>query len=166
MAKIDKDQQAAIVQICLEALYRIREESAEATTTDVSLEVERLLEADGMSEHSEYGKTAFRRLEREYKLVDLASGVYALNRRGVARMDLVARRRRLMECLLVQVLGMDMQRASVEAKALESGMSEELCVMIAKLLEQPAMSPYGYGIPGQAGASRAGSMPRGSCLSG
>ena len=163
MAKIEKVQQEAIVQICLEALYRIREESAEATVTNLSLEVERLLEADGLSEHSEYGKTALRRLEREHRLVDLASGVYSLNRRGVARMDLVARRRRLMECLLVQVLGMDMRQASVEAKGLESGMSEELCEVIAKLLEQPAMSPYGYGIPGQAGAPRAGSMSRGSC---
>ena len=163
MAKIEKVQQEAIVQICLEALYRIREESPEATVTNVSFEVERLLEADGLSEHSEYGKTALRRLEREYKLVDLAAGVYSLNRRGVARVDLMVRRRRLMECLLVQVLGMDMERASVEAKSLESGMSEGLCEVIAELLDQPAMSPYGYGIPGQAGASRAGSMPRGSC---
>ena len=68
----------------------------------------------------------------------------------------VMRRHRLAECLLTQVIGLDLQFAHVEACRWEHVMSERVASKVADVLGHPSHSPYGNPIP----ADPASSVPR------
>ncbi|WRZ87629.1 metal-dependent transcriptional regulator [Streptomyces sp. NBC_01007] len=60
----------------------------------------------------------------------------------------VMRKHRLAECLLVDVIGLEWERAHAEACRWEHVMSEAVESRILELLRHPTKSPYGNPIPG------------------
>jgi DtxR family Mn-dependent transcriptional regulator len=89
-----------------------------------------------------------RRMQKQ-GLVDLGSDKrIRLTRRGLEGGEDIARRHRLAEWLVVELLGMDWHRAHIEAHQLEHGMSRELEAKLMERLGHPTKSPFGRPIPG------------------
>ncbi len=72
----------------------------------------------------------------------------ALTPTGRDLAERVMRRHRLAECLLVQVLGLDLADVHAEACRWEHVMSEAVEERILEILDHPTISPFGTPIPG------------------
>lgn len=89
-----------------------------------------------------------RRLQRD-QLIEVDSRKrITLTKQGLARAEAMIRRHRLAECLLVGTLGLDWWRAYDEAHLLEHALSPITEHLIRVHLGDPAVSPFGYPIPG------------------
>ena len=73
-----------------------------------------------------------------------------LTEEGFERAQLVVRRHRLAECMLVEIMGLDWVDAYQEAHLMEHAISDVTEPLIVKLLNDPVVSPFGYPIPGSA----------------
>lgn len=74
----------------------------------------------------------------------------SLSPTGRARAEQMVRRHRLAECLLVDVIGLPWWRAYEEAHLMEHSISEVTEPLIVERLGRPALSPFGYPMPGGA----------------
>ena len=72
----------------------------------------------------------------------------SLSEVGFARAEHMVRRHRLAECLLVETLGLEWWRAYEEAHLMEHAISDITEPLIVERLGRPAVSPFGYPIPG------------------
>ncbi len=77
----------------------------------------------------------------------------SLSTAGFARAEQMMRRHRLAECLLVETLGLEWWRAYEEAHLMEHAISDVTEPLIVERLGNPAVSPFGYPIPGSGGGS-------------
>ena len=84
-------------------------------------------------------------------LVDARKRI-SLSSAGLARAEQMVRRHRLAECLLVDMLGLEWWRAYEEAHLMEHSISDVTEPLIVQRLGDPAVSPFGYPIPGANGA--------------
>ena len=75
----------------------------------------------------------------------------SLSKDGFARAEQMVRRHRLAECLLVETLGLEWWRAYEEAHLMEHAISDVTEPLIVERLGRPAVSPFGYPIPGSGG---------------
>jgi DtxR family Mn-dependent transcriptional regulator len=80
---------------------------------------------------------------------------------GLEMAERVVRRHRLAERLLVDVIGLDWDKAHLEAGRWEHVISDEVEERLVELLGNPTTCPHGNPIPG----SGAGNDPRQRCLS-
>lgn len=80
----------------------------------------------------------------------------------------MVRRHRLVECFLVEVLGMDWAEVHAEAEVLEHAVSETVVERMAALMGHPAHDPHGNPIPAPDGSmAGAGSLqPLSECAPG
>ena len=60
----------------------------------------------------------------------------------------MVRRHRLAECMVVDLLGLELHRAHIEAHRLEHAISPELLAKINERLGRPTACPFGRPIPG------------------
>jgi DtxR family Mn-dependent transcriptional regulator len=67
---------------------------------------------------------------------------------GYELAEVTVRRHRLAECLVVNIIGMDLHLACVEGHSLEHAISLEMEVHLQRLLGKPTTSPFGAPIPG------------------
>ena len=89
-----------------------------------------------------------RRMEKQ-GLVEIGSDKrIRMTRKGLEGGEDIARRHRLVEWMVVKILGMDPHQAHIEAHRLEHGVSPQLEERLFELLEQPTKSPFGRPIPG------------------
>lgn len=89
-----------------------------------------------------------RRMSREGLIsVSREKQIY-LTPTGLQLAEIAVRRHRLAECLVVNVIGMDLHVACVEGHSLEHAISAEMENHLQKLLEFPTTSPFGAPIPG------------------
>lgn len=72
----------------------------------------------------------------------------SLTKAGFARAENMVRRHRLAECLLVETLGLEWWRAYEEAHLMEHAISDHTETLIVDRLGDPAVSPFGYPVPG------------------
>lgn len=72
----------------------------------------------------------------------------ALTKVGFARAEQMVRRHRLAECLLVETLKLAWWRAYEEAHLMEHAISDHTEPLIVAQLGNPAVSPFGYPVPG------------------
>lgn len=97
----------------------------------------------------------------ERGLVDYApySGVRLSDDGRALALD-VLRRHRLIECFLVEVIGLDWSEVHEEAERLEHAVSDKLLAAIDRRLGHPVVDPHGDPIP-----NAAGEMPASSTVS-
>ena len=72
----------------------------------------------------------------------------SLTSAGFIHAEDIVRRHRLAECLVVELLGVELYKANIEAHQLEHGISPELEEKIQERLGNPPRSPFGRPIPG------------------
>jgi DtxR family Mn-dependent transcriptional regulator len=75
-----------------------------------------------------------------------------LTRRGLSVAEVMARRHRLLERWLTDILGLDWMEAHEEAHRLEHALSPRVEGRLAESLGMPTTCPHGNPIPGMAGA--------------
>ena len=91
-----------------------------------------------------------RRLSREGLVETTSAKEVVLTRKGRKSAASIVRRHRLAECLVVDLLGVDLHLAHIEAHRLEHAISEYLEEKIVIALNDPIACPFGHPIPGSA----------------
>jgi DtxR family Mn-dependent transcriptional regulator len=93
-------------------------------------------------------------------LIRMGSGKeIAFTKKGMALAEVIARRHRLLECWLTDVLGLNWTDAHEEAHRLEHAISPRVEARLAVLLGQPATCPHGNPIPGMPARRRREAVP-------
>jgi DtxR family Mn-dependent transcriptional regulator len=83
----------------------------------------------------------------------------SLTRKGRAMAEVMARRHRLLERWLTDILGLDWTEAHEEAHRLEHALSPRVEDRLAAILGMPSTCPHGNPIPGMAQGVRAHAFP-------
>jgi DtxR family transcriptional regulator, Mn-dependent transcriptional regulator len=130
------------------SLYKLWEDSEIPTVTQLTDAIKQLPPTEGLGTSVPSVAGMIRRMQKQ-GLVDVGSDKrIRLTKRGLEGGEDIARRHRLAEWLVVQLLGMDLHRAHIEAHRLEHGMSPELEAKLMECLGHPKKSPFGRPIPG------------------
>ena len=92
--------------------------------------------------------TTFKRMERDKWITNKGRGDVSLTDTGRAAAESVIRRHLLVECLLVEVLGVPIAETHKEAHGIEHAISPELEERIRNKLGDPKLCPHGNPFPG------------------
>ncbi len=129
-------------------LYRLWEDDESPTITQLTDALRRLPPTEGLGTSVPSVAGMIRRMARQH-LVDVGSDKrIRLTRVGMEGGEDIARRHRLAEWMVVELLGMELYQAHNEAHRLEHGMSSQLMEKLVEKLGNPRRSPYGRPIPG------------------
>jgi DtxR family Mn-dependent transcriptional regulator len=93
---------------------------------------------------------ALQRMARDGYLRIGPSKHIVLTKRGLTLAEVMARRHRLLECWLTDILGLDWMEAHEEAHRLEHAVSPRVEDRLATILGMPSTCPHGNPIPGMA----------------
>ncbi|PKB81012.1 MAG: hypothetical protein BZY88_07245 [SAR202 cluster bacterium Io17-Chloro-G9] len=128
-------------------LYRMWEDSEIPTITQLTDTLKQLPQTEGLGTSVPSVAGMIRRMQRQ-ALVDLgADKRIRLTNKGLEGGVNIARRHRLAEWLVVQLLGMELYQGHNEAHRLEHGISPEFEEKLFEQLGHPTRSPYGRPIP-------------------
>ena len=130
------------------SIYRLNEEDAMVTLTQLAEHLKVLPEGEGLGTSLPTVGGMIRRLEREGLIAVDSKRQLSLTRKGTRHAESIVRRHRLAECMVVDMLDVELHRAHVEAHLLEHAISPYLEERIMKKLGMPTTSPFGYPIPG------------------
>ena len=129
-------------------LYKHWEETAEPTVTELADTLKRLPPTEGLGTSVPSVAGMIRRMHKQ-GLVDVGPDKrIRLTKKGFEGGEDIARRHRLVEWMLVRLLGMELHQAHNEAHRLEHGISPRLEQRLLDLLDHPKKSPFGRPIPG------------------
>ena len=139
---------SAVTENYLLCLYRLWEDSVIPTVTVLSDTIKELPSTEGLGSSVPSVAGMARRMQKQ-GLVDIgADKRIRLTQKGLQGGEDIVRRHRLAELLVVELLGMELHRAHIEAHRLEHGISAELQAKLIERLGYPKKSPYGRPIPG------------------
>lgn len=147
----ERDQQeepySPAVENYLLALYDLQEERGYPTLSQLAFHLRHFPPSEALGTTLPSVSGMLRRLQRE-GLVELGKDKRVrLTERGTQAGKDVARRHHLAECLLVDLLGVDLPDADEEAHRLEHFISPMVLERIFERLERPTVCPYGRPIP-------------------
>ena len=144
----DRDRLSAGTENYLLCLYKMWEDDEAPTVTQLTDSLRRLPVTEGLGTSVPSVAGMVRRMQRG-RFVEIGSDKrIRLTKYGLQCGEDIARRHRLAEWLVVELLGMDLHQAYIEAHRLEHGMSQELLEKLAQRLDNPRRSPFGRPIPG------------------
>lgn len=139
---------SSVTENYLLSLYKLWEDSETPTVTQLTDALKQLPPTEGLGTSVPSVAGMIRRMQKQ-GLVDLGNDKrIRLTKRGLEGGEDIARRHRLAEWLVVELLGMELHRAHIEAHQLEHGMSPELETKLMERLGHPAKSPFGRPMPG------------------
>ncbi len=128
-------------------LYRLWEDSETPTITQLTDTLKQLPSTEGLGTSVPSVSGMIRRMQRQ-ELVDIGSDKrIRLTKWGLDCGVDIARRHRLAEWLVVELLGMELRQAHIEAHRLEHGISPEFEEKLMERLGHPTRSPFGRPIP-------------------
>jgi DtxR family Mn-dependent transcriptional regulator len=130
------------------SLYNLWEDIEIPTVTELTDTLKELPSTEGLGTSVPSVSGMIRRMQKQ-GLVDVGTDKrIRLTEQGLTGGENIARRHRLAECLVVELLGMDLQEAHIEAHQLEHGMSPAFESKLMERLGGPNKSPFGRPIPG------------------
>ncbi|MEC9309918.1 MAG: metal-dependent transcriptional regulator [Chloroflexota bacterium] len=130
------------------SLYNLWEDVEIPTVTELTDTLKELPLTEGLGTSVPSVSGMIRRMQKQ-GLVDIGTDKrIRLTQQGLSGGENIARRHRLAECLVVELLGMDLQEAHIEAHQLEHGMSPAFESKLMERLGSPNKSPFGRPIPG------------------
>ncbi|HEY9418055.1 MAG TPA: metal-dependent transcriptional regulator [Pseudonocardia sp.] len=127
-------------EMFLRTIYELEEEGVPALRARI---------AERLAQSGPTVSQTIARMERD-GLVSIEGRNLRLTAHGQARAVAVMRKHRLAECLLVDVIGLELEHVHAEACRWEHVMSEAVERKLLRLLNFPTVSPYGNPIPGLA----------------
>ena len=139
---------SSVTENYLLSLYSLWEDLSIPTVTELTDALKALPPTEGLGTSVPSVAGMIRRMQKQ-GLVDVGSDKrIRLTQQGLRGGEEIARRHRLAECLVVELLGMDLQEAHIEAHQLEHGMSPTFESKVMERLGNPRKSPFGRPIPG------------------
>ncbi|HTK64202.1 MAG TPA: iron dependent repressor, metal binding and dimerization domain protein [Pseudonocardia sp.] len=133
-------------EMFLRTIYELEEEGVPALRARI---------AERLAQSGPTVSQTIARMERD-GLVLIDGRRLELTAAGQSRAVAVMRKHRLAECLLVDVIGLELEHVHAEACRWEHVMSEAVERKLLRLLNYPTVSPYGNPIPGLAQLEHAG----------
>lgn len=130
------------------SMFRMNEQGTHVTITVLSEHLKLLPSDEGLGTALPSVGGMIRRMGREGLVETKSNKEIVLTPKGRKAAESVVRRHRLAERLVVDVLGMDMHMAHVEAHRLEHAISPNLEERIVEVLNNPDTCPFGHPIPG------------------
>ena len=133
------------------SIYKMWEDTEIPTLTQLTEALRQLPPTEGLGTSVPSVAGMLRRMQKQ-GLVDIGSDKrIRMTSRGRVAGENIARRHRLAEWLVVQLLGMELHEAHIEAHQLEHGMSDAMESRLMERLGNPTRSPFGWPIPGSGG---------------
>ena len=129
-------------------MFRMNEQETQITITVLSEHLKLLPSDEGLGTSLPSVGGMIRRMAREGLVETKPNKEIVLTAKGRKAAESVVRRHRLAERLVVDLLGMDMQVAHLEAHRLEHAISPNLEERIVEVLNNPDTCPFGHPIPG------------------
>lgn len=130
------------------SIYQLEEQGIRATLTQLAEQLKRLPAGEGLGTSLPSVGGMIRRMLREGLVESTPDKDFVLTRLGRQSAESMVRRHRLAERLVVDLLGLELHKAHVEAHRLEHAISPELEEKIAHRLGNPTTCPFGAPIPG------------------
>ena len=132
----------------LVSIMELEEQGLRVTATQISDELRRMPIGEGLGTSLPSVGGMLRRMIRE-KLVETAANKdILLTAKGRASAESIVRRHRLAERMVVDLLGLELHEAHVEAHRLEHAISPKLEEKIIARLGNPTTCPFGHPMPG------------------
>ncbi|MFW6174552.1 MAG: metal-dependent transcriptional regulator [Chloroflexota bacterium] len=141
------------------AIYIVKEQGLDVTNSNLVSQLKRTPASEHLGTSLPSIAGMLRRMEREGLIRYTDSREIELTDEGQRQADTIVRRHRLAERMVVDLLGLELQKAHVEAHRLEHAMSEELEERIKAVLGNPGTCPFGHPIPGSGYVPCQGSLP-------
>ena len=161
------DRISNIAENYLQSLYKLREEGLRPSAGNLADYIRRLPREEGVGTSLPSILGMLRRMQKEGLVTIRPNKEVELTERGEAAAESIVRRHRLAERLVVDILGLDIARAHIEAHRLEHAISPDLEECIQERLGRPVTNPFGRPIPGNAGrAFRRGDVCMADALEG
>jgi DtxR family Mn-dependent transcriptional regulator len=136
------------VENYLLSIYQLGEQGVRVTSTQLAEQLKRLPSGEGLGTSLPSVTGMLRRMTRE-RLVEATAGRdFVLTAKGRKSAESIVRRHRLAERMVVDLLGLELHHAHVEAHRLEHAISPELEHKIRVRLGNPTTCPFGHPIPG------------------
>jgi DtxR family Mn-dependent transcriptional regulator len=130
------------------SIFQLGEQGRRITPSLLAEQLKRLPEAEGLGTSLPSVGGMLRRMIREGLLVTAPNKDLALTDKGQTAAEDVVRRHRLAERMVVDLLGLELHKAHVEAHRLEHAISPELEEKVRIMLGNPTTCPFGHPIPG------------------
>lgn len=130
------------------SILRLQEQQVKVSVAQLSEHFKTLPLGEGLGTSLPSVSAMIRRMSKE-KLVQISGNKeIILTKDGNQYAEVILRRHRLAERLLVDVLNVDLEFAHIEAHRLEHTMSPYLEQKVVDLLGNPKTCPFGHPIPG------------------
>lgn len=130
------------------SIFRLEEQGVRVTLTQLAEHLKLLPVGEGMGTSLPSVVGMIRRMVREGLVENTPNKDLALTARGRKSAESIVRRHRLAERMVVDLLGLELHKAHVEAHRLEHAISPELERKIVARLGDPTTCPFGHPIPG------------------
>ena len=130
------------------SIFRLDEQDTRVTLTILAEHLKTLPVDEGLGTSLPSVGGMIRRMVREGLVDTTANKDVVLTRQGRSSAESIVRRHRLAERLVVDLLGLELHMAHVEAHRLEHAISPILEEKIVKALGNPTTCPFGHPIPG------------------
>jgi DtxR family Mn-dependent transcriptional regulator len=149
---MDTDHQpselSSVAENYLLCLYMLSEEGVETTFRELSARLRSLPEGERLGTSTSSVAGMLRRMAKEGLVSVTPSKEVVLTASGAHSAKDMVRRHRIAERMVVDLLGVELHRAHIEAHRLEHAISPELLESIVKKLGNPQKCPFGGPIPG------------------
>lgn len=149
MSKIKQARLSMAMENYLLSIFRIQEEGETVTITQLAEHLKTLPEGEGLGTSLPSVSGMLRRMQKEGFIdIEPKKKIITFTRSGIANAEIIVRKHRLAERLVVDLFGVELYRAHTEAHLLEHAISPYLENKVLAKLGNPSISPYGFPIPG------------------
>lgn len=141
------------------SIFRLEEQGVRVTHTVLAEHLKTLPVDEGLGTSLPAVGGMIRRMVREELVETTAKKDVVLTGQGRNSAESIVRRHRLAERLVVDLLGLELHLAHIEAHRLEHAISPTMEQKIVKALGNPTTCPFGHPIPGSGYSSDQPSSP-------
>ena len=130
------------------SIFNLEEQGLRVTSTQLAEQLKRLPAGEGLGTSLASVSGMLRRMVREGLVETTQNKDVVLTSKGRESAESMVRRHRLAERMVVDLLGLELHKAHVEAHRLEHAISPEVEEKIRVRLGNPSTCPFGHPIPG------------------
>ena len=130
------------------SIFNLEEDGLRVTPSQLAEQLKRLPEGEGLGTSLPSVGGMLRRMVKDALIRTMPNKDVVLTDKGRRSAESIVRRHRLAERMVVDLLGLELHKAHVEAHRLEHAISPELEEKIEARLGGPVTCPFGHPIPG------------------
>ena len=140
------------------SIFRLEEQGVRVTLTQLAEHLKTLPVGEGVGTSLPSVGGMIRRMVRQGLVETQPNKDVVLTAQGRNSAESIVRRHRLAERMVVDLLGLELEKSHIEAHLLEHAISPQLERKIVARLRNPTTCPFGHPIPGSGYVPNKGSM--------